>query len=177
MSHYISTSFTSLKVDLFTPQQNSSASVGSPWHFGPSLPSVQFTDVVVSGTNYVDLNLYSGSSYYLEGSAQADNTNTGTRGAISWQWYDVTNSQWIGSDAYQYTAGATSASPRQGRKTATAMVLDADITGSSIVVQLRIKTISGTGWDFTITTPDFGLPSSVYGHTGYPSARVWQLPT
>lgn len=175
MSHKITPNFTPLKVDIFTPQENSSASANSPWQFGPSLPSVQNTDVVVSGANYVDITLYTGSSYYLEGAPQAD--NAGGNGNISWQWYDVTNAQWIGSDAFDYTAGAGGASTRQCRKACTALVLDSDITGASIVVQLRIKSIAGTGWTFTISTPTLGLPSSVYGHTGYPSARIWQLPT
>ena len=176
MSYKLLSQRTDLRVDIFTPQQNSSGSVGSPWHLGPSIPSNRYTDVGIGGTNSTQMTLNSGSSYYLEGAPQADNTNSGTRGSLTWQFYDVTNSQWIGSDAFQYTAGASGASARQGRKACAALILDSEIT-TSMIVELRIKAIAGTNWNFTITTPNLGLPSSFYWHTGYPTVRVWQLPS
>jgi len=175
MSYKLLSQRTDLRVDIFTPQNNSSGSVGSPWHLGPSIPSTLYTDVTIGGVNNTQMTLTSGSSYYLEGAPQADNTNTGTRGSLTWQFYDVTNSQFIGSDAFQYTAGASGASARQGRKACTALILSSEIT-TSMVVELRIKAIAGTNWNFTITTPNLGLPSSFYWHTGYPTVRVWQLP-
>lgn len=171
MSYLLAPDLSDLRVDLFTPQSHASGTANTAWTL--TAPSTQFTDVTAGTTS---LTLHSGSSYYLEGSPQGDNTNSGVRGDISWQFYDTTNSQWIGSDAYVYTAGASGAAARQGRKACTALVLDSDIS-TTIVVELRIKTITGTAWDFTVTGPDFGLPSSVYGHTGYPSIRVWQLPS
>lgn len=171
MSYLVARDLSNLRVDLFTPQSHATGTANTPWTL--TAPSKLFTDVTAGTTS---ITLYSGSSYYLEGAPQADNTNSGVRGDVSWQFYDVTNSQWIGSDAYIYTAGNSGASARQGRKACTALILDSDIS-TSMVIELRIKTITGTNWNFVITGPDFGMPSSVYGHTGYPSIRVWQLPS
>jgi hypothetical protein len=114
--------------------------------------------------------LPAGSSYYLEVSPNFRAVNNGE---ISWQWYDVTNSQWIGGSAYVSFDTDLGYAYLQGRRVACALVLSSDITGASITVEPRIKTLTSTGWDMVVTAT--GLSTSTTDIVGYPSARVLEI--
>lgn len=116
------------------------------------------------------LTLPTGSSYYLEGSILVQNSST--NGAITWQWYDNTNSAYIGSEGYMNFATSFGAVARVSRRVACALVLDADIT-TSIDVELRIKVLTGSGWNMTVTASGI----STFDYVGYPSIRILELPT
>ena len=116
------------------------------------------------------LTLPSGSSYYLEGSILSN--NDAKNGAIIWQWYDHTNGAYIGSEGFINYATSFGAVARVSRRVACALVLDSDIV-SSINVELRIKSLTGTNWNLTIQTS--GIDGKDY--VGYPSARILELPT
>jgi hypothetical protein len=116
------------------------------------------------------LTLPTGSSYYLEGSVLVQNSSK--NGAITWQWYDNTNSAYIGSEGFMNFATSFGAVARVSRRVSCALVLDSDIT-TSIDVELRIKTLTGTNWNMTITAD--GISS--FDYVGYPSIRILELPT
>jgi len=116
------------------------------------------------------LTLPTGSSYYLEGSILVQNSST--NGAITWQWYDNTNSAYIGSEGFMNFATSFGAVARTSRRVSCALVLDSDIT-SSIDVELRIKALTGSGWNMTITTSGI----STFDYVGYPSIRILELPS
>lgn len=116
------------------------------------------------------LTLPTGSSYYLEGSILVQNSST--NGAITWQWYDNTNSAYIGSEGFMNFATSFGAVARTSRRVSCALVLDSDIT-SSIDVELRIKALTGSGWNMTITASGI----STFNYVGYPSIRILELPS
>lgn len=116
------------------------------------------------------LTLPTGSSYYLEGSILVQNSST--NGAITWQWYDNTHSAYIGSEGFMNFATSFGAVARVSRRVACALVLDSDIT-SSIDVELRIKALTGSGWNMTITANGI----STFNYVGYPSIRILELPS
>jgi hypothetical protein len=116
------------------------------------------------------LRLPTGSSYYLEGSVLIQ--QTALNGAITWQWYDNTNSTYIGSEGFMNLATSFGSVGRISRRVACALVLDSDIT-SSVDVELRIKSLTGTSWNLTITSSGIGA----FDFVGYPSARILEIPT
>lgn len=64
------------------------------------------------------------------------------------------------------------ANARISRRVASAFILDSDIS-TSASYELRIKTLTGTGWDMTITSA--GIDTQDY--VGYPTARILELAT
>jgi len=116
------------------------------------------------------LRLPAGSSYHLEGSILVQ--QTAKNGAITWQWYDNTNSTYIGSEGYMNLATSFGAVARVSRRVACALVLDSDIS-TSIDVELRIKILTGSTWNLTITAAGI----STFDYVGYPSARILEIPT
>jgi hypothetical protein len=109
------------------------------------------------------------SSYYLEGSVLVQNTSGG-KGAITWQWYDNTNSVYLGAEGYMNLVTSFGATARISRRVASALILSSDMS-ASIDVELRIKTLTGTGWNMTITATGI----STFNYVGYPSVRVLEL--
>lgn len=105
--------------------------------------------------------LDSSRSYYLEGSPSLRGSSTG--GTITFQWYDYTNSQYLGAEVHLYVGSQGHGSiARIGRRVATAFVVQ-----QAIEVELRIKAISGS-WNLTIdSVGQVGLD-----FVGYPSARI-----
>ena len=116
------------------------------------------------------LRLSAGSSYHLEGSVLVQNSNR--NGAITWQWYDNTNSTYIGSEGFMNLVTSLGAVARVSRRVAYALVLDSDIS-TSIDVELRIKSLTGSTWNLTITATGI----STFNYVGYPSARILEIPT
>lgn len=157
MSHLIAENYTDLRID-FLNQANYSGGL-----FTFSLPSTYNTDITATTTSFT---LYSGSSYYLEASVLGSTNNQ--NGAVSWQFYSDTDSNFIGSDASFNVLGGFSGVPRMGRKSCSALVLDADISVTK-VISLRTSSLTGTGWTFNV--------AGFSAHVGYPTIRIMQLPT
>jgi hypothetical protein len=119
---------------------------------------------IVSGR----LRLQQGRSYYLEASPLVQNASR--NGAVVFQWYDSTNSVALGSTAEINLATSFAAVARVGRRAACALVTSSDV-GTGIDVELRIMSLSGSGWNMTITTGGI----STFDYVGYPSARILEL--
>lgn len=103
-------------------------------------------------------------SYYLEGSPSLRGSSTG--GTITFQWYDATNSQYIGAEVHLYVGSNGYAFiNRIGRRVATAFIVK-----QAIEVELRIKAISGS-WNLTIDS----VGQQGINFVGYPSARIIQV--
>ena len=164
MSYLITEDLTELKVDVLRPI-NITINTNI---MTLQAPSSFTTDITVTSNS---ITIYSGSSYYIEGTVQANNGTSGVRGTCFYQLYNATGAAYIGNDAGEDLTGTTGAPLRQGRKCAAALILDSDIS-TSMTIELRIKTLTGTGWDFNV----LGW-QGVSGYIGFPSLRVWQLPT
>lgn len=103
-------------------------------------------------------------SYYLEGSPSVRGPSSG--GTITFQWYDFTNSQYIGAEVHLFVGSNGFASiARIGRRVATALVVN-----QAIEVELRIKAISGS-WNLTIDS----VGQQGINFVGYPSARILEV--
>jgi hypothetical protein len=111
------------------------------------------------------LRLLAGRSYYIEGSPLVQ--CAGRNGAISFQWYDVTNGQPIGTDAELNFNGSFASTARVGRRCANVLLTSSDV-GGGVDVELRILSISGSSWNVTITSTGI----STFNYVGYPSARI-----
>ena len=160
MSYLIAEDSIGLKVDVLTPYDVS----GGIWLL--DTPSSYNTDISVhSGT----ITLYSGSSYYIEAAVTGKNTNTGAY--LNWQLYDSQSAQLIGQDAY-FSLNDWADRPRIGRKVAKALILDSDIS-TSTTVQVKV-TASSSGWVFGV---NLGVGIQRQNYMGYPSVRIWQLPS
>ena len=109
------------------------------------------------------------SSYYLEGSILVQNTSS-AKGAITWQFYDNTNSVYLGAEGYMNLASSFGATTRISRRVASALILSSDMS-APIDVELRIKTLTGTSWNLTITATGI----STFNYVGYPSVRILEL--
>lgn len=116
------------------------------------------------------LTLPTGRSYYLEGSILVQNSPKD--GHIIWQWYDNTNSQYLGAEGYMNLATSFGATTRVSRRVASALVLSSDLS-TSIDVELRIKALTGTTWNLTIDSTGINGLSYV----GYPSVRLLEVRT
>ena len=114
--------------------------------------------------------LYPDASYYLEASPLFAQGNIS--GTINFRFYNVTSSQYVGSDAtYEFKPAGTSAPLRVQRLCAHAFIPSSDIS-SAVEVEVRIISLTGTGWDMTVTaTGCFG-----YDICGYPTMRILKIP-
>lgn len=146
-----------LKVD-FLNQVNLS---GTSIVFG--LPSTYNTDITATTTTFT---LYSGSSYYLE--ARISATNFNQNGAITWQFYSDTDSAFLGSNTTtNFANGGVAGAARVGRRVASALILDSDISTNKT---LRVHaTVTGSGWIFNEYLS--------LSHIGRPTIMVMQLPS
>lgn len=162
MSYLITDTYAPVEVDLLTPYNIS----GDDWLL--YTPTTYNTDISTSGAS---ITLYSGSSYYIEAGIQARCVSGD--GAITWQIYDASSSQYIGQEAHMNLDTSYGSVGRVGRKVCTALVLDSDIS-TSMEIRVRRKSLTGTSWGYTITQ-NVGFANIAY--VGYPSIRVWQLET
>ena len=165
MSYNILESHLPIKVDLLTPYN-----IDANAKFLLQAPAAFLTDIsCTTGDNY--FTLYSGSSYYIEASVYARNGHI--NGAMSWQFRDATSSTYIGADAYMNFATSYASVGRVGRRVCAALVLDSDIT-TSMDIEIVRTAESGSSWQYNLTI-DVGLLN--YNYIGYPSVRIWQLPS
>jgi len=162
MSHLITESHTNLKVDVLTPYNLS----GSSWLL--DTPTSYNTDISVSGGTITLLN--GGSSYYIEAAVTA--RCGGGSGTMTWQLYDATASSFIGQDAY-FSVGDWGSRARVGRKVAKSLILDSDINVSKDI-QIRQTSLTGSSWQYNVT---IGVGLNNINYLGYPSVRIWQLPS
>lgn len=163
MSYLVTENFSALNVDLLTPYNINGSGL-----FVLRAPTTFETDISAT-TGGTQITLYSGSSYYLEASVQP--RNIGRNGTMTAQFYDATGAQYIGREVYFNFATSYASVGRVGRKVASALILDSDIS-TSMVIELRRTSQTGSNWSYSITT-NVGIDNFTY--TGYPSIRVWQL--
>lgn len=165
MSYLINPSYSPLLVDFLTPYDINASGI-----FLLRAPSSFETDISAT-TGGTQITLYSGSSYYIEASVSAWNDDR--NGSATYQLYDATGSQYIGRETYYNMNVSYAAVTRVARKVTSALILDSDIT-TSMKIELRRTSETGTDWRYAITT-DVGIGNLAY--VGYPSVRVWQLPS
>jgi hypothetical protein len=165
MSYLVTDNFSTLKIDLLTPYNINGSGV-----FLLRPPATFETDISAT-TGGTQITLNSGSSYYLEASIQPRNSSR--NGEMTAQFYNVTSSQYIGREVYFNFATSYAYVGRVGRKVASALILDSDIS-TSMVIDLRRTSQTGSNWSYSITT-DVGIDG--FNYVGYPSIRVWQLPS
>tara|TARA_Y100001973_G_C5128456_1_gene296441 strand:- start:232 stop:720 length:489 start_codon:yes stop_codon:yes gene_type:complete len=113
------------------------------------------------------LTLSAGYHYYLEASILVQ--NSAYNGQIEWSFYDNDTSDYIGQTGFMNLATSTGNATRIGRRCCRALILN---SGSDQTIDCRIKAISGSSWNLTITTNGI----STFGYVGYPSLRIWELP-
>jgi hypothetical protein len=101
------------------------------------IPCTAVTHTGITNSNG-QLVISSGLSVLLTASAFIDRRTTYTGGYMVFQWYDVTNSAWIGKDCQISTATWDSNTHRYKSESFARCVL---ITTSQITVELRIKSI------------------------------------
>ena len=110
------------------------------------------------------LTLSAGYHFYLEASILAQNSSR--NGAIEWGFYD--GSSYVGQEGFLNFATSFGNVPRVSRKVARALIIN---TGSDQTVDCRIKSLSGSNWNLTITATGI----STFNYVGYPSLRIWEL--
>lgn len=156
---------TKLLADTFY-QNGGGTTVGQGFLYNSTSPLN--TGVFFNGTS--SFTVYAGSSWYIEASPGV--RCNGKNGIAEIQLYNTTSSQWIGQSAYMCINASMGSSARQGRRVARALILDTDIT-TSAVIQLRIKSISGTSW--SMNQSGTGLASIAFA--GAACVRVVELPS
>jgi len=108
--------------------------------------------------------LSAGYHYYLEASILVQNSSRD--GAVTWGFYDGTS--YVGQEGFMNFATSYGAVARISRNVARALILN---SGSSQTVDCRIKSLTGTNWNMTITSTGI----STFNYVGYPSLRIWEL--
>jgi hypothetical protein len=156
---------TKLLADTFY-QDGGGANVNNSFQY--IAPSPLNTGITLGSST--DFTVYSGSSWYLEFSPGVK--CSGRNGITEIQLYNVTSSQWIGQSAYMCLQTSLGSSARQGRRVARALILDSEIS-TSAMIQLRIKSIFGTGWSMIQNST--GMAQINYA--GAACARVVELPS
>jgi len=149
------TNLESAEIKLSTPSSTSTNGIFS-------LSGATTSNSSISGSTLV---LSAGYHFYIEGSILVQ--NSGINGSIEWGFYD--QSAYVGQTAFMNFAGDLGANVRIGRRCCRALILN---TGSDQTIDCRIKAISGTNWNMTITAA--GL--STFTYVGYPSLRIIELP-
>lgn len=162
MSYLITRTHLSLEMDILTPYNVDSNYL---WLF--TAPTTFNTDISVSGNT---ITLYSGSSYYIEAGINFRYGSSTGEGSLSFQLYDSTNSTLIGQSAYARVEPSVGFATLQGRQCARALILGSDISGTSLNVQLKRTAQTGT-----LSAFQHDLEQNLY--SGYPSVRIWQLPS
>ena len=129
-----------LKSDILASKESSEISGTLTAHFEKD--DITNTNVTSSNDYQFTLSSSSGSSFLLEGSILVNNTDTNVADAVM-QWYDETNSTFIGSKCrITNKVDAGSLDPTYPT-TAIALVLASDFGGSDITVSLRAISTSG----------------------------------
>lgn len=128
--------------------------------------SLSGTPTANSSISSNQLTLSAGYHFYVEGSVLLENSVRD--GAADVRFYDVSNSSFVGQSAYFNFVTNYGSSLRVSRKAARYMHVN---TGSSVVIELRFETLSGTNWSSTIDAN--GMDGLDY--IGYPSLRIWEI--
>lgn len=125
------------------------------------------TGVTISNNRFT---LATEASYLLEASPLFAQTNI--NGTITYRFYNVTSSQYVGSETtYEFKPAGTASPLRTQRLCAHAFIPSSSIS-SAIELEVRIVSLTGSGWDMTVTaTGCFG-----YDICGYPTMRILKIP-
>jgi hypothetical protein len=165
MTYVISTPATALQCDIITPTGVTSSTVNANFY----LSATDLNTSISVSAQYITLNPRL--NYYMEFAPQMRCGN-GT-GTIEFGIYRDSTASYIGQKAeYAISSSGIGSANRVGRKVARAMLLAADMS-SAEDIYFKISSITGSGWNFTISG-DVGL--SGLDWIGYPTIRVWQLP-
>lgn len=163
MTFKLDTYTNNIDADIFLIDSATGTTVNSTWNITKKAgKTYNCAGVTLNASN--NLVLATGYDFYLMGSPVLRSTSQNVSSVV-WQFYDETNSTYIGQPAAMRLTGDFDGSTLQGIKSCRALVLDSEITGSSIEVSMRIKTLSGT-----LNT----ISSTYFDYTGYPMLTVIQ---
>ena len=143
-----------LKSDILPSKEASEISGTLTAHFDRT--DITNTDVSSSNDYQFTLSSSSGSSFLLEGAILVNNIDTNEATAIM-QWYDETNSTFIGTKCRITNKIDAEDLDPQYPTTASAIILASDFGGSDITVSLRAISTSGNAtYPATVTGSDNG---------------------
>ena len=153
---------TNLNSDVFLIDSATGVTAGNTWNVTKKTGKTYNTSVTLNASN--NLVLPSGSSYYLMASPVARQASM--NGLIVFQFYDETNSAYVGSAGQLNFSGSFNSTNLQGQKSARAFIESGDITGANIEVSFKIVSTSGS---------TFQISSTLFSYTGYPSLTVLEV--
>tara|TARA_R100000742_G_C4276372_1_gene97383 strand:- start:1975 stop:2463 length:489 start_codon:yes stop_codon:yes gene_type:complete len=162
MTYKLDTSETSLKSDVFLIDSSTGVTANDTWNVTKKTGKTYSTSVTLNASN--NLVLPSGSSYYLMASPIARQASR--NGLIVFQFYDETNSAFIGNEAQLNFSGTFNSTTLQGQKSARVLIESGDITGANLEVSLKIVSVSGG---------TFQISSTLFTYVGYPSLTVLEV--
>lgn len=143
MTYNITEVYSNLLVDFLHPYNITGSNTFSfkiPQTFNTNITCTEDTDYFT---------LYSGFSYYIEGTVLGH--NAGTKGDFTWQFYNETSSQLIGHEAYANQHESFAGVNRVGRSVCSCLILDNEIIGNSIDIKIMKTSETGTDWSFDST--------------------------
>ena len=162
MTYKLDTYTTNLKSDVFLIDSATGVTAGNTWNVTKKTGKTYNTSVTLNASN--NLVLPSGSSYFLTASPVARQANM--NGLIVFQFYDETNSAYIGNAGQLNFATSYNSTTLQGQKTARVLIQSGDISGANIEVSFKIVSVSGG---------TFQLSSTLFTYTGYASLSVLEV--
>ena len=148
---------TKLKTAVLNCGTPSSSAVGGVF----SLSGTSTPNATISSNQLV---LASGYHFYVEASILVRNASR--NGAVTWGFHD--QSSYIGQEGFMNLATSLGANARISRRVARALIIN---SGSNQTIDVRIKSLTGTNWTFTITATGI----STFNYVGYPSLRIWEV--
>ena len=132
----------SLKSDILKSLAGAEISGTVTAHFDRN--DISNTDISSTNDYQFTLSSSSGSSFLLEGSIIVDNSPNGQVASATMQFYDETNSTFIGTKARIVNQIDPNSLDPAYPTTASAMILSSDFCGSDITVSLRAVATTGT---------------------------------
>lgn len=157
--------FSSIKCDLLDNKASASISGTITGHYDRT--QISNTDVTSTNDYQFTLSSSSGSSFLVTAAFLLDNSGT-TPANITFQWYDETNTQYIGGRGFLSNYQNNGSTDPWLPTVAQAMILSSDFGGSDITISLRVISETGTGNTFP------GSSSFSGGRNPHPVFRIWQ---
>lgn len=154
----------SIKCDILHSKTGTAISGTVTAHFDKT----QLSNTDISSTNDYQFTLdhTSNSSFYLTGGMMIDNTNT-SAATITYQWYDETNSQFIGSKGFMSNVVNPAQTNPWYSTEASCIILSSSFSSANIIVSLRAVETTGSA-----TYPSVKTASN--GRTIHAIMRIWQ---
>lgn len=125
------------------------------------------TDVTSTNDYQFTLSSSSGSSFLVTATFVLNNSGT-NQANITFQWYDETNSQYIGGRGFLSNYQNNGSTDPWLPTVAQAIILASDFGGSDITISLRVISETGTGNTFPASVPLSG------DRENKPVFRIWQ---